>query len=402
MKIEFEDFLKEIRSEKGIIEQLDDIFVQSDYTYEDKYKDILNFLNNPNYEISYFLLAKKFLDIEFTNDDILEYLCYRDDKLYTKIVTIPIDEVVLEQIFDDPDEGKFVHLYNLVIKCACDDSFKIETRNYTVDEIKELVSNNILCPIEKEYTNFTKPLNTLKNIKVYQKELDELQYLDKYPFKESKKDHDLSNEYFKFFVNKIKQGTTEKTLMIYAGSKISELYLDILNGYYEEVYWDRADENIKKKYINDSKKIQILIEKYNNYASSNGLESISGREIDAFLDNVPDILNINALSAYLDLHELTIEDAIKLKYSCRFDDDLIELFKEYVDTNALVNKIIMENDEKTALRCLVEFNYELDFLTKCKLLRVILNSGNKEVIDLVVEDGLLSESNVKKYINKRK
>ena len=190
MKIEFEDFLKEIRSEKGIIEQLDDIFVQSDYTYEDKYKDILNCLNNPNYEISYFLLAKKFLDIEFTNDDILEYLCYRDDKLYTKIVTIPIDEVVLEQIFDDPDEGKFVHLYNLVIKCACDDSFKIETRNYTVDEIKELVSNNILCPIEKEYTNFTKPLNTLKNIKVYQKELDELQYLDKYPFKESKKDHD--------------------------------------------------------------------------------------------------------------------------------------------------------------------------------------------------------------------
>ena len=56
MKIEFEDFLKEIRSEKGIIEQLDDIFVRSDYTYEDKYKDILNFLNNPNYEISYFLL----------------------------------------------------------------------------------------------------------------------------------------------------------------------------------------------------------------------------------------------------------------------------------------------------------------------------------------------------------
>ena len=94
---------------------------------------------------------------------------------------------------------------------------------------------------------------------MYQKELDELQYLDKYPFKESKKDHDLSNEYFKFFVNKIKQGTTEKTLMIYAGSKISELYLDILNGYYEEVYWDRTDENIKKKYINDSKKIQILM-----------------------------------------------------------------------------------------------------------------------------------------------
>ena len=62
----------------------------------------------------------------------------------------------------------------------------------------------------------------------------------------------------------------------------------------------------------------------------------------------------------------------------------------------------MENDEKTALRCLVEFNYELDFLTKCKLLRVILNSGNKEVIDSVIDDGLLSESNVKKYINKRK
>ena len=79
--------------------------------------------------------------------------------------------------------------------------------------------------------------------------------------------------------------------------------------------------------------------------------------------------------------------------------DIIERASQLFDKLIIV---IMENDEKTALRCLVEFNYELDFLTKCKLLRVILNSGNKEVIDSVIDDGLLSESNVKKYINKRK
>lgn len=55
-----------------------------------------------------------------------------------------------------------------------------------------------------------------------------------------------------------------------------------------------------------------------------------------------------------------------------------------------------------AIEFLINFKDELDYLTKCKLLRVILNSGNKEVIDSVIDDGLLSESNVKKYINKRK
>ena len=34
---------------------------------------------------------------------------------------------------------------------------------------------------------------------------------------------------------------------------------------------------------------KLLIEKYNNYASNNGLELISNREIDAFLENVNNI-----------------------------------------------------------------------------------------------------------------
>lgn len=62
----------------------------------------------------------------------------------------------------------------------------------------------------------------------------------------------------------------------------------------------------------------------------------------------------------------------------------------------------MKNNENMAIEFLSSYKDELDFLTKCKLLRVILNSNNEDAIDLLVEYGLLSESNVKKYINKRK
>ena len=79
------------------------------------------------------------------------------------------------------------------------------------------------------------------------------------------------------------------------------------------------------------------------------------------------------------------------------------LFKGEIRTN--LNEYanwIRQNNENMAIEFLINFKDELDYLTKCKLLRVILNSGNKEVIDSVIDDGLLSESNVKKYINKRK
>lgn len=84
------------------------------------------------------------------------------------------------------------------------------------------------------------------------------------------------------------------------------------------------------------------------------------------------------------------------------DEDLKDLIAEKFNVNEFASEIIMKNNENMAIEFLINFKGELDFLTKCKLLRVILNSGNKEVIDSLIDDGLLSESNVKKYINKRK
>lgn len=398
MRIKFSDLLKEINCDEDVVEQLNNVHLPEREGNE--YDEILNFLNNPNYELNYYLLAKRFFNIEFTSDDLLKFLSYRDNKQYTKVVTIPIDEVVLEQIFDDPDEGKFVHLYNLVIKCACDDSFKIETRNYTFDEIKEFVDKKILCPIKKEYIKFSTPLNKLTNIKVYQKELDKFQYIGNL-----QQDITPTDEYFSFFVNKMKQKISEKALMIVVGRKISELFSYVVNTYYEEVYFCNDGENEKNYYLNESKKIQLLIKKYNNYASNNGLKLISNREIDVFLENV-DNINDHALLAYLDTHNLNNEDTIKLKKTiCKadyLDEDLKGLIAEKFNVNEFASEIIMKNNENMAIEFLINFKDELDYLTKFKLLRVILNSGNKEVIDSVIDDGLLSESNVKKYINKRK
>ena len=76
--------------------------------------EILNFLNNPSNELNYYLISKRFFNIEFTSNDLLEYLNYRDNKQYTKIVTIPVDEIDLKPmtgIFD----SRVVYLYNLDI-----------------------------------------------------------------------------------------------------------------------------------------------------------------------------------------------------------------------------------------------------------------------------------------------
>ena len=395
MRIFWKD--KEISCDEDVVEQLN--IVRLPEREVNEYNDILNFLNNPSNESNYYLIAKRFFNIKFTSDDLLEYLRYRDNKQYTKVVAIPVDKIVLEPmpgLFDT----KVVYLHNLGIKCACEDSFELQTKKYSVDEIKELVDKKILCPIKKEYIKFSTPLNKLTNINVYQKELDKFQYIGNL-----KQNINPTDEYFSFFINKMKQKISEKALMIVVGRKISELFSDVVNRYYEEVYFCNDGENEKNYYLNESKKIQLLIKKYNNNASNNGLKLISNREIDVFLENV-DNINDHALSAYLDTHNLNNEDTIKLKKTiCKADylaEDLKGLIAEKFNVNEFASEIIMKNNENMAIEFLINFKDELDYLTKCKLLRVILNSGNKEVIDSVIDDGLLSESNVKKYINKRK
>ena len=397
MEIKFKDLLKEISCDEDVVEQLN--IVRLPEREGNEYDEILNFLNNPSNELNYYLISKRFFNIKFTSDDLLEYLRYRDNKQYTKVVTIPVDKIVLEPmpgLFDT----KVVYLYNLGIKCVCEDSFELKTKKYSVDEIKELVDKKILCPIKKEYIKFSTPLNKLININVYQKELDKFQYIGNL-----QQDIIPTDEYFSFFINKMKQKISEKALMIVVGHKTSELFSYVVNTYYEEVHFCNDGENEKNYYLNESKKIQLLIEKYNNYASNNGLKLISNREIDVFLENVDNISD-HALSAYLDIHNLNNEDTIKLKKTiCKADylaEDLKDLIAEKFNVNEFASEIIMKNNENMAIEFLINFKDELDYLTKCKLLRVILNSGNKEVIESVIDDGLLSESNVKKYINKRK
>ena len=99
-----------------------------------KYDNIINFLNNPEDEVNYFALFREFLNFQFQNEDLLEYINIKGKKNYTKVITINIDEVKLEQWGDD------VILYQVGIDFACDDSFVLEDRNYTMNELKELVN----------------------------------------------------------------------------------------------------------------------------------------------------------------------------------------------------------------------------------------------------------------------
>ena len=364
-----------------------------------KYDNIINFLNNPEDEVNYFALFREFLNFQFQNEDLLEYINIKGKKNYTKVITINIDEVKLEQW------GDSVVLYQVGIDFACDDSFVLEDRNYTMNELKELVNKKILYPIINRRIKISSidELTNIKVIKVYQEKLDSFNYLiDSFHKNEEWKN---KVEYYEFFIRKLKQIVDVDTLMLIVKRKIESLYVDDLINYYHY----GTSGSMLEYYANDIKKIKILVRKYNDYAQKNGLELISENEFDIFLEGYKDnsadtYCYLSSFNHFLYSIDLNYDEILKIKKECESNEEWMYWINDnHFNPQDFVDKLILsKTDEHTALKCLIDFKGELDFLTKCKLLRVILNSGNKEVIDSVIDDGLLSESNVKKYINKRK
>ncbi len=373
-----------------------------------KYDNIINFLNNPEDEVNYFALFREFLNFQFQNEDLLEYINIKGKKNYTKVITINIDEVKLEQW------GDSVVLYQVGIDFACDDSFVLEDRNYTMNELKELVNKKILYPIINRCIKISSidELTNIKVIKVYQEKLDSFNYLYSlsnfnYLIDSFHKNEEWKNkvEYYEFFIRKLKQIVDVDTLMLIVKRKIESLYVDDLINYYHY----GTSGSMLEYYANDIKKIKILVRKYNDYAQKNGLELISENEFDIFLEGYKNnsadtYCYLSSFNHFLYSIDLNYDEILKIKKECESNEEWMYWINDnHFNPQDFVDKLILsKTDEHTALKCLIDFKGELDFLTKCKLLRVILNSGNKEVIDSVIDDGLLSESNVKKYINKRK
>ena len=373
-----------------------------------KYDNIINFFNNPEDEVNYFALFREFLNFQFQNEDLLEYINIKGKKNYTKVITINIDEVKLEQWGDD------VVLYQVGIDFACDDLFVLEDRNYTMNELKELVNKKILYPIINRRIKISSidELTNIKVIKVYQEKLDSFNYLYSlsnfnYLIDSFHKNEEWKNkvEYYEFFIRKLKQIVDVDTLMLIVKRKIESLYVDDLINYYH----NGTIGSMLEYYANDIKKIKILVRKYNDYAQKNGLELISENEFDIFLEGYKDnsadtYCYLSSFNQFLYSIDLNYDEILKIKKECESNEEWMYWINDnHFNPQNFVDKLILsKTDEHTALKCLINFKGELDFLTKCKLLRVILNSGNKEVIESVIDDGLLSESNVKKYINKRK
>lgn len=372
-----------------------------------KYDNIINFLNNPEDEVNYFALFREFLNFQFQNEDLLEYINIKEKKKYTKVITINIDEVKLGQCVDS------VVLYQVCIDFACEDSFVLEKRNYTMNELKELVNKKILYPVINKCIKISSidELTNIKVIKVYQEKLDSFNYLYSlsnfnYLIDSLYKDEEWKNkvEYYEFFIRKLKEIVDVDTLMLIVKRKIESLYVDDLINYYN----NGTIGSMLEYYANDIKKIKILVRKYNYYAQKNGLELISENEFDIFWEGCKDNRTytysyLSSFNQFLYSNDLNYDEILKIKKECESNEEWMYWFNDHFNPQNFVDKLILsKTDEHTALKCLIDFKGELDFLTRCKLLRVILNSGNKEVIDSVIDDGLLSESNVKKYINKRK
>lgn len=83
MEIKFKDLLKEISCDEDVVEQLNNVHLPE--REGNKYDEILNFLNNPEDEVNYFALFREFLNFQFQNEDLLEYINIKGKKIILRL-----------------------------------------------------------------------------------------------------------------------------------------------------------------------------------------------------------------------------------------------------------------------------------------------------------------------------
>ena len=84
--------------------------------------DISDFLNNPTSKENIFKYLKNYFKFEFDENDLLDYIQNVLKRKDTKLVDIPLKELLMHKIggFNDT---LTVYLYDLIIKCSCNSSF---------------------------------------------------------------------------------------------------------------------------------------------------------------------------------------------------------------------------------------------------------------------------------------
>lgn len=347
--------------------------------------DISDFLNNPTSKENIFKYLKNYFKFEFDENDLLDYIQNVLKREDTKLVDIPLKELLMHKVggFNDT---LTVYLYDLIIKCSCNSSFELENRTYSFNEVKDIIIDGKLYPICKKVVE---KRDMPEEISLYKAQNDDLNYLG------SLNKFNENCSYYDYFISKIMNVIDFNILMQLIRSDLVYLYSDKLEQYYLDKY--HSDENEKQFY---TEKIQSLINKFNGYAKTYGINLIFLDESETFLTSFLNdyVWDDYAIIEFLSENTLTKMQAevlenyiIEYEYSDLFDilRDYYSNFNEQFNVERLVNALVSQytDDEYNSLDYLKYYKKYLDENSLNKLLQVIYNSGNEETINEVIKLG---------------
>lgn len=352
--------------------------------------DISDFLNNPTSKKNIFKYLKNYFKFEFDENDLLDYIQNVLKREDTKLVDIPLKELLMHKIggFNDT---LAVYLYDLIIKCSCNSSFELENRTYSFNEVKDIISDGKLYPICKKVVE---KRDMPEEISLYKAQNDDLNYLG------SLNKFNENCSYYDYFISKIINVIDFNILMQLIRSDLVYLYSDKLEQYYLDKYY--SDENEKQFY---TEKIQSLINKFNVYARTYEINLIFLDESETFLTSFLNnyVWVDYAIIEFLSENTLTRMQAkvlenyiIEYEYNDLFDilGDYYSNFNEQFNVERLVNALVSQytDDEYNSLDYLKYYKKYLDENSLNKLLQVIYNSGNEEAINEVIKLGYTQSS----------
>ena len=352
--------------------------------------DISDFLNNPTSKENIFKYLKNYFKFEFDENDLLDYIQNVLKREDTKLVDIPLKELLMHKIggFNDT---LTVYLYDLIIKCSCNSSFELENRTYSFNEVKDIISDGKLYPICKKVVE---KRDMPEEISLYKAQNDDLNYLG------SLNKFNESCEYYNYFISKIMNVIDFNILMQLIRNDLVYLYSDKLEQYYLDKYYSK--ENEKQFYTEE---IQSLINKFNGYARTYEINLIFLDESETFLTSFLNnyVWDDYAIIEFLSENTLTKMQAevlenyiIEYEYNDLFDilGDYYSNFNEQFNVERLVNALVSQytDDEYKSLDYLKYYKKYLDENSLNKLLQVIYNSGNEEAINEVIKLGYTQSS----------
>jgi len=341
-------------------------------------KQIKYFLDNYSKLTSreYYKMICNFYNIKLEDSDYIKYINYKTDNNFNRIIRIETDIIDAYRHVEGHgrDLSWWVVKNRLCLMIAVDSLLEIEDKCFQFNEIKKLIQEEKIYPVDYFYEECDENLkiNKIKN---------DLDYLIKYDPKRRKGDLLINDEYFDYFMKDIFDKVDINYILISIRKYIISIKLD-LECKLLDCCFDYEDEI---KLLIDE--IDKLIDSFNkNITKINEIcnldtntKLISKDSVEIIVDYLNELSKVNRSEWYQDIY---IEQIVNILGNIDYDKN-----KELCD---YIKKIVIKLNEPEICYEIIVCN--IDWFNFDKMIEIIINSKNENVC----YDVLVNLSNIDK------